>query len=380
MCMEICWTSAERQGRFLSMSRGEKGVRNSKKPFINIHMLTEHRRIGYLSWRQFWIVQWKPFEEHFGKIDLSFQHHLQVLHHSAQALQLNAIQAGSHEANEERMRVQENERITERKACLHWLSKHDFEADQATIFSKRHRETGNWFVQTDEFRRWSDSQTSSLLWCFGKPGAGKSVLASIAVEHLTVQHVLTNRTAIIFAYIKYDSLEKQQPSAILSSLIRQISWTETSLPACLLDFYHTYDKDARTPFLDRYEDLFLRLAKSYDKIFIVFDALDECKVDQREKILDFITNTAKILPFVKILVTSRRESDIEKAFSCQATPVIEIKAENIAEDIKQFATERVEYLIKENKLQVDDPQLKTRIIETLVNKAEGMYVPHPTLP
>lgn len=298
---------------------------------------------------------------------------MQVLHHSAQARQLNSIQTGNYEANEERLRVQENERIEERRGCLRWISKHDFEADQETIYLKRHQKSGTWFIQTDEFQRWSDSQTSSLLWCFGKPGAGKSVLASIAVEHLTVQHVSTNRAAIVFAYIKYDSLETQQPSAIISSLVRQISWTETPLPACLLDFYHTYDKDARTPSLKGYEDLFLRLAESYDKIFMVFDALDECEADQREKILDFIFNIAHNLRCVKILVTSRRENDIEKAFSRQTTPIIEIKAENVAEDIKQFVTERVEYLIKCKKLEVHDSQLESHIIETLVTRAEGMY-------
>lgn len=65
---------------------------------------------GWPSLRQFWVVQWVPFEEQFGAVDAALQHHLQVLDHSAQAIQLNAIQSGNYEASEERRRVQNNER------------------------------------------------------------------------------------------------------------------------------------------------------------------------------------------------------------------------------------------------------------------------------
>lgn len=60
--------------------------------------------------RQFWVVQWVPFEENFGAVDMALQHHLQILLHSAQAVQLNAIHRGNLEANKERERVQGNER------------------------------------------------------------------------------------------------------------------------------------------------------------------------------------------------------------------------------------------------------------------------------
>lgn len=39
----------------------------------------------WTSWRVFWRVQWIPFQEEFGTIEASMQHHCQVLHHAAQA-------------------------------------------------------------------------------------------------------------------------------------------------------------------------------------------------------------------------------------------------------------------------------------------------------
>lgn len=164
----------------------------------------------------------------------------------------------------------------------------------------------------------------------------------------------------------------QEPSSILSCLIKKICWTNRVLPQCLLDFYHTYDQDARNPSLEQYEDVFLQLSKSYSEIFLVFDALDECSSSQRAHILEFIIKITNYLSCAKVLVTSRREKDIERVFVRQATPVFEIKAENVSEDINSFVTERVEYLIQENKLEVYDSPLKARIIDTLVTRAEGM--------
>lgn len=42
------------------------------------------------SWRTFWHIQWRPFEEEFSKIESNMQHHIQVLSNAAQAVSLNA--------------------------------------------------------------------------------------------------------------------------------------------------------------------------------------------------------------------------------------------------------------------------------------------------
>lgn len=198
---------------------------------------------------------------------------------------------------------------------------------------------------------------------------------SIAIDHLTSQGVCTPRTNIVFAYIKYDFLESQQPTLILRSLIKQLSWTEDPLPQCLLDFYHLYERNARTPTFYQYEEIFIQLAHSYDTIFIVLDALDECEADQREKILSFISNVVKQLTCAKVLVTSRRETDIEQAVSKQAAPVIEIKGKSVTDDIRRYVTNRVQKMpyLKDLAL-FEDSDLDSVVIETLVARSEGMYV------
>lgn len=50
----------------------------------------------WTSWRVFWRIQWIPFQEEFGAIETSMQHHRQVLYHAAQAVNLDK----SHELSE----------------------------------------------------------------------------------------------------------------------------------------------------------------------------------------------------------------------------------------------------------------------------------------
>lgn len=39
---------------------------------------------------------------------------------------------------------------------------------------RRHEDTGNWFLELDEFQDWLKNDTKSVLWCHGPPGIGKS--------------------------------------------------------------------------------------------------------------------------------------------------------------------------------------------------------------
>jgi ankyrin repeat domain-containing protein 50 len=189
---------------------------------------------------------------------------------------------------------------------------------------------------------------------------------------------LNDKVGVAFAYFKYDSSESQQPSRVVSTFIKQLCWKKEQIPQHLLDFYHTYDRDVRTPAFDKYKDNFFRLVKSFDQIFLVIDALDECNQDDqngiqnREQIMDFIFHLADDMPCAKFFVTSRRETDITDAFACHQTPTIQIEAKNVAEDINAYANDHVENLVKTKKLRLGKPTLKGKIVELLVARAEGM--------
>jgi ankyrin repeat domain-containing protein 50 len=110
---------------------------------------------------------------------------------------------------------------------------------------------------------------------------------------------------------------------------------------------------------------------------MVIDALDECPEHERYQVIGFITKIVETLPCAKVFVTSRRESDILHAFEGGNTPTIQIKAENIAADIGLYVHSEVKKLRKGyygKKLSLDSGTLGGKVIMTLKEKAEGMYV------
>ena len=107
-------------------------------------------------------------------------------------------------------------------------------------------------------------------------------------------------------------------------------------------------------------------------MFLVLDAIDECALERRGKLLHFIIRLTTELSRVKIFVTSRREQDIEQAFLSKSVPTIQIKAESVNEDIKKFIHSQVDSLMEKGMLKVKNPQLKTTIIDTLTYQSDGM--------
>jgi hypothetical protein len=113
----------------------------------------------------------------------------------------------------------------------------------------------------------------------------------------------------------------------------------------------------------------------FDQMFLIIDALDECPIDRRHHIIGFLAKIVKSVPRAKVFVTSRKESDIAEAFKRDETPIIEIKAENVSEDISVYVHNEVKRLRKGDngkRLYIKSDVLEEKIIRILTERAEGM--------
>ncbi|KAF2785832.1 hypothetical protein K505DRAFT_330763, partial [Melanomma pulvis-pyrius CBS 109.77] len=319
----------------------------------------ERRR--WTSFRAFMRQHWDTFEAEFASIKEEMQHHLQVLQHTTQATHFNSFRS--------------SERRKERSAFLSWVSDIDFEEVHQTIYARKHKDTGDWLIKESKFHQWMQSPRSSLLWCNGKPGIGKSVLSSNVLEHITAETGLRKDTAICFAYYDYRDTRLANVARIITTLIKQLCQRKRNVPDNLLKVMH----DARSSSLLGSQECFLSLAESFSEVFVVIDALDECPEQKRPDMLGFITGvvTTPSPCRIRVFATSRREMDITEAFVKNHVPTVQIQAENVAADIETFARSKVEELHSGQHgktLYIDSVILKEKIIETLATKAEGMFL------
>src|SRR5271170_2757062 len=70
----------------------------------------------------------------------------------------------------------------ERQVIGSWLSSLNFQASQNEFIQRRRKGTGEWLLESREFKEWRDG-TSEMLWC---PGDGKIIF-------VTRSHVLTGQ-------------------------------------------------------------------------------------------------------------------------------------------------------------------------------------------
>lgn len=109
--------------------------------------------------------------------------------------------------------------------------------------------------------------------------------------------------------------------------------------------------------------------------FLVIDALDECPIsdenDSRNKVLALLTELSEwALPNLHILVTSRKEPDIDEAL----TPLlnlssISIQTNQIQPDIHRYIKSQ---LASDPVLKKWSSLIKEEIEETLIEKSHGM--------
>ena len=108
---------------------------------------------------------------------------------------------------------------------------------------------------------------------------------------------------------------------------------------------------------------------------IIIDALDECPTHggERTQLLDLLRFlAASQAPSVHILVTSRREQNIEENLATLVTlPPLGIQEENTDADVAVHVDAQLE---KDNTMSKWPEPIKLETKEALTTKANGMYV------
>lgn len=165
------------------------------------------------------------------------------------------------------------------------------------------------------------------------------------------------------AYIYFNSKEQhqQKPIHVLASLTKQLAAQKPQLPKEIEALYNK-QKGIKKPTLQELQSALLETSKLFDRVFFVFDALDECDPGGLDELLHLFHKLGK--DGASVFLTGRRYyKAIEKSFS--NIPKIEIAASG--EDIKIYVEERM----KNNDL-FKDGDVRDMIISELVRCSHGM--------
>ena len=87
------------------------------------------------------------------------------------------------------------------REILKWLSPITYEAKQRQLFERHQRGTGEWLISYKLDKEWMSTRGSKLGYS-GKPGAGKTSMASLVVNTLRERHHPAIPTTFVYADFK----------------------------------------------------------------------------------------------------------------------------------------------------------------------------------
>lgn len=248
------------------------------------------------------------------------------------------------------------------RTLLEWTSASDYPAQQSDIIKRREQGTGQWFLDAHEVSRWLD-EPKATLFCPGIPGAGKTMISAIAIDHLlnTAQH---STHGVAYVYCNYKAQEEQDESSMLAAILKQLV---SGRPSAIEHIERLHEKHAdrgTKPSAGEITNALRNVLSHFPYVYVVIDALDECKKGNRHQLL------AKLKELqagrdVRLLVTARFIPDIEDAF--RAALMLEVQASK--EDVKRFIAGQIYRLptcIQRN------AALQDMVQETIPNAVDGM--------
>ncbi|KAK4244073.1 ankyrin repeat-containing domain protein [Corynascus novoguineensis] len=218
----------------------------------------------------------------------------------------------------------------ENKSVLDWVTTVDYSSQQSDFIRRRQAGTGQWLLESKEYQQWIGTAKQTL-FCPGIPGAGKTIQTSIVVDDLQVRFRDDVYVGIAYVYCNFRRHADQKVENLVSSLIRQLSQDQSSLPECLRILYDKHKGRIR-PSLDELSKVLQTVGNLFSRIFIVIDALDECRLsdDSRSKFLTEIF-ALQSKTGANIFTTSRFILDITERFKHDLS--LEIRALDLHKEI-----------------------------------------------
>jgi nucleoside phosphorylase len=219
-----------------------------------------------------------------------------------------------------------------RQEILNWLTPVNCAMQQSDFLNRRQKGTGQWLLDTEQFQQWVRNEKRTL-FCSGIPGAGKTILTSIIIDHLERKFRNDSSIGIAYFYCNFRQQHEQTPLLLLSTLLKQLAQGRAFVPESVKALYEHHKQKEKRPGLDEISGTLLSVITEYTRTFFVIDALDECPVSDgaRQKFLNEIFGLQNKTD-MGLLVTSRPNQGIEQQFDCST--LLEIQASN--EDIQRY--------------------------------------------
>ncbi|RDW67573.1 hypothetical protein BP6252_08969 [Coleophoma cylindrospora] len=236
--------------------------------------------------------------------------------------------------------------------------------------------TCEWLLVHEDYTAWSERDDSnSLLRLIGRPGIGKTMISSFLAHELEQKAEM--KPSMTLAYYFCDNKDEKRNTglAILRGLLSQLLRQRPNLFKHIQPDYDQQQQSLVTNIdaLWRILKQMLEDAKAGD-VYLLIDALDECRKSTRKEFLaPLATLLGSLRPTkgrLKILITSRPESDIQEYLS-ELEIQLQVDSGKVNKDLGKFIDVKVDELSNKKNY---SSKLTEQVRSTLTTHAGGTFL------
>src|SRR3984957_11857169 len=184
---------------------------------------------------------------------------------------------------------------------------------------------------------------------------------SIVVNHLQTLSEENDSVATTFLYCNYKEQAEQTVSNLVATLLKQIIQDRRAISDHVKSFYERHHRREARPTLDQLTEVLISEIRTYSKIFIIVDALDECREDDATRAL-LLEALRSLPPQVNLMVTSRNLPSIGRDF--EGAKRLHIRAKD--DDMRVYIKGRIALGPRHLK------NLQEVIVNEIIQNAKGM--------
>lgn len=252
---------------------------------------------------------------------------------------------------------------------LGWLTTTDYTNRHCYLTDATEPGTGQWFLESIDYVHWSTTFPKTLL-CTGIPGAGKTFLAAAAINDICKRFEGDADVCCAYVYCDDQSRDEQTARAIVSSLLGQLSQrgkTPQQFPQAVRKLYQQCKKSHRHPNYAELFDALISVIGDHRRVFLVFDALDECRPEEeyQHRLLEAISALSR-LPNVSILATSRPVPLVSDSLIGHINMVVYAHDEDVRRYVHRRISQRPDLILNR-------PELENEVIDSILSSTQQMY-------
>ncbi|TFK19421.1 ankyrin, partial [Coprinopsis marcescibilis] len=233
--------------------------------------------------------------------------------------------------------------------------------------AKRTPETGRGVIESDWFKEWLMNLLGGILWGTGMPGAGKTVLACIVIEHVQklVEESESKDICLLFAFCRYT--ERLMVIDILLAILRQLLERHPQVLPYVKPMYERHKQENTRPPEAEVVDLLRQIATSslFKVTLYILDGLDEAASDIQVDLIEILSS----LP-VHFFITSR-PLDTLRDLVPNARFFTIIASDP---DIALLIDQKIHRIPALRKLLMYDATLKSKVVSIISSKSSGMFL------